>query len=127
MTTERRLTSQHLRGGDSLRAGLKAKGRKRRNALADVRASGPGSMRNDILPKLELVHLNPNELVAPARNVRAIDPVHVRRIMNSITTVGFIAPVLIDQGNTKRFLTMIRENLFMRSREVSNSSPMSTS
>jgi hypothetical protein len=30
---------------------------------------------------------------------------------------------LIDQGSTKRFLTMIRENLFMRSREVSNSSP----
>lgn len=34
---------------------------------------------------------------------------------------------LIDQGSTKRFLTMIRENLFMRSREVSNSGPMSTS
>jgi hypothetical protein len=99
MTNERRLARTPLRGGESLRNGLKDKGRKRRNDLADIKASGPGALRNDILPKLELVHLSPIELTAPARNVRTIDPVQIRRIMNSITTVGFIAPVLIDQDN----------------------------
>ena len=91
-------TIPQLRGGESLRRSLKDKGRKRRNDLAGVK-SGPGSIRNDVLPKLELVHLNPNELVALARNVRAIDPVHVREVMNSITTFGFLDPVLIDQDN----------------------------
>ena len=100
MTTERRQTGlRPARCGTSLRTSMKDKGRKRRNDLADIVAGGPGSLRNDILPKLELVYLNPNELTAPARNVRAIDPVHVRRIMNSITTLGFIVPVLIDQDN----------------------------
>lgn len=99
MSKERRLIRQLLLGGESLRSGMKDKGRKRRDDLADIKASGPGSLRNDILPKLEFVYLNPNELAAPERNVRAIDPVQIRRIMNSITIVGFIDPVLIDQDN----------------------------
>jgi DNA modification methylase len=99
MTKDRRQTGLRPRGGDLLRTSMKNKGRKRRNDLADIVAGGLGSLRNDLLPKLELVYLKPNELTAPPRNVRAIDPVHVRRIMNSITTVGFIVPVLIDQDN----------------------------
>jgi DNA modification methylase len=99
MTSESRLVKTPLRGGDGLRDSLKDKGRKRRNDLADIKAAGSGALRNDLLPKLELVHLSPNELVAPGRNVRTIDSVHVRRVMNSITKVGFVAPVLIDQDN----------------------------
>jgi DNA modification methylase len=99
MTNAKRPTTQRFRGSESLRGGIKDKGRKRRNDLAALSGSGSGNIRNDILPKLELVHLNPNDLAAPARNVRTLDPVHVRRIMNSITTVGFIVPVLIDQDN----------------------------
>jgi hypothetical protein len=99
MVDARRSTKLPLRGGSSLRGALKDKGRKRRNDLADVQASGSGGIRNDLLPKLELVHLAPNELTVPARNVRAIDAVHVRKVMNSITSFGFINPVLIDQDN----------------------------
>ena len=99
MTTERRQTRLRPRGGDAFRTSMKAKGRKRRNDLADIVAGGPGSLRNDLLPKLQLVYLKPNELTAPPRNVRAIDPVHVRRVMNSIATLGFIVPALIDQDN----------------------------
>src|SRR5262245_60633492 len=99
MTSPRLPTTQLLRGGQSLRSGLKDKGRKRRNNLAALSASGLRKCRNDILPKLELVHLNPNELAAPARNVRSVDPAHVRRIMNSIAAVGFVDPILIDQDN----------------------------
>ena len=99
MTTEGGLTRQQLRGGESLRKSMKAKERKRRGDLADIMASGSGRFRNDLLPKLELIHLKPSELIPPRRNVRAIDPVHVRQIMNSITIVGFVDPVLIDQDN----------------------------
>jgi DNA modification methylase len=98
MSSESRLVKTPLRG-DGLRESFKDKGRKRRNDFADIKAAGSGALRNDLLPKLELVHLGPNELVAPGRNVRTIDPVHVRRVMNSITKVGFVAPVLIDQDN----------------------------
>jgi DNA modification methylase len=99
MSMQRRSTSKPVRSGESLLTGMKDNGRKRRNDLANVMASGPGSVRNDILPQLELVHLSPNALNAPGRNVRAVDSVQVRRIMNSIARVGFIAPVLIDQDN----------------------------
>ena len=62
MSKQQRSGMRPLRGGNSLREGIRRKGRKRRNDLADVMASGPGRLRNDILPKLELVHLNPHEL-----------------------------------------------------------------
>jgi DNA modification methylase len=99
MSNERRLAKKPLRGGESLRDGMKNKGRKRRNDLANIIASGAGGVRNDLLPKLELVHVSPNTLNRPSRNVRAVDPVQVRQVMNSVTKVGFIAPVLIDQDN----------------------------
>ena len=77
MTNARRPTAQLLRGGESLRSSIQHKGRKRRNDLAALSASRLGKFRNDILPKLELVYFNPYDLTAPARNVRALDPVHV--------------------------------------------------
>ena len=97
--SERRSSTRLLRGGQSLRSAIKDKGRKRRNDLADLPDRVPGKLRNDLLPKLELVHLAPTALKVPARNVRAVDPAHVRRLMNSIAAVGFVVPVLVDENN----------------------------
>ena len=94
-----RKTRQMIGGGEALRKDLRDKGRKRRDDLAAIGASGPGRLRNDLLPKLELVYRDPTQLVRPERNVRAVDPAHVRRVMNSISIVGFVDPVLIDQDN----------------------------
>ena len=90
---------QVIGSGEALRKDLRAKGRKRRDDLAAIGASGSGRLRNDLLPKLELVYRDPKQLVRPERNVRAVDPVHVRQVMNSISIVGFVDPVLIDQDN----------------------------
>jgi DNA modification methylase len=84
------------------RASLKAKSRRRREQVA--RLSAPGMMtasniRNDLLPRLELVDRPPKDLVIPARNVRTIDSAHVREAIASIATLGFSVPVLIDAGN----------------------------
>lgn len=99
MPNPKRFTQHHLRGGAQLRQTLKDKDHKRRDTLAGLSAAGPGHLRNDILPKLELVRLDPNVLILPKRNVRAHDPAQVRRLMHSISTVGFIDPVLIDEDN----------------------------
>jgi DNA modification methylase len=56
-------------------------------------------VRNDLLPLLGLVDRAPQELVMPARNVRAVDPAHLRETAASISTLGFTVPVLIDGGN----------------------------
>ena len=94
-----RKTRQMIGGGKALRKDLRDKGHKRRDDLAAIGASGLGRLRNDLLPKLELVNRDPTQLVRPKRNVRAVDPAHVRRVMNSISIVGFVDPVLIDQDN----------------------------
>lgn len=78
---------------------LKTKSRGRRLAIersADVRVP---SARNDLLPKIELVHRDPRELIFPARNVRARDKAHVREVSNSIAAYGFIDPPFIDESN----------------------------
>ena len=53
--------------------------------------------RNDVIPKLELLERNIDDLLPPARNLRPVDPAHVREVANAITAFGFCAPVLIDQ------------------------------
>ncbi|WP_375459502.1 site-specific DNA-methyltransferase [uncultured Enterovirga sp.] len=78
---------------------LKRKSRRRRDGLtklttADAAVARP---RNDLLPQLDLVDRPVERLRPPARNVRPADPAHVREIANSIATLGFCAPVLIDQ------------------------------
>ena len=77
---------------------LRTKSQRRRAALASshemTRTIQP---RNDLLPKLQLVDRNINDLLPPARNTRPVDPAHVREIANAITAFGFCAPVLIDQ------------------------------
>ncbi|WP_020186232.1 DNA modification methylase [Methylopila sp. 73B] len=70
---------------------------------ADVKAVSRASAaearpRNDLLPQLALVDRDPSALRAPKRNVRMIEPGHVRDVANSITVLGFTAPVIIDKA-----------------------------
>ena len=81
-----------------LTAQLRTKNQRRRAALATSHAAASAVRpRNDLLPKLQLVERNIDDLSAPARNVRTADPAHVREIANAIATLGFSVPVLIDQ------------------------------
>src|SRR5215203_3747040 len=81
-----------------LTAQLRTKNQRRRAALATSHAATSAVRpRNDLLPKLQLVDRNIDDLSAPARNVRTADPAHVREIANAIATLGFNVPVLIDQ------------------------------
>jgi ParB-like chromosome segregation protein Spo0J len=41
----------------------------------------------------------PGDLVAPVRNVRKVEPAHLREVGNAIGTFGFCDPVLIDERN----------------------------
>ena len=85
----------------SLRAPLKGKNRSRRDQAAAL--SAPATLvrkqRNDLLPKLALVERPVGVLTFPKRNVRRVDPAHVREAVTSISTLGFSVPVLIDDDN----------------------------
>src|SRR5450830_173766 len=84
--------------GNSLQNTLRAKSRHRREELAGLAAASPAPhpIRNDLMPKLELVERALADLVLPARNVRKIEPAHLREVANAISSFGFCAPVLID-------------------------------
>ncbi len=87
---------------DSLREGLKAKGRSRRKAAARHAEAEKGSLRpgrNDILPSLQIEFCGVGLLKSHARKLRKNDPVHVREIANSISALGFNVPLLIGEDN----------------------------
>lgn len=54
-------------------------------------------LRNNLLPALKLVDRPLASLRAPGRNVRSIEPGHVRSVSNAISELGFTVPLLIDQ------------------------------
>ncbi len=85
---------------DGLRTSLLAADRERRSSRnALVQATGKAApRRNDLLPPLELEQRDPNSLHAPVRNVRAIKPAHIQEVANSVASLGFSAPVLIDRS-----------------------------
>ena len=85
----------------SLTGFLKAKSRRRRESLGRLTASSPPSRapRNDLLPPLDLVYVLLEDLRTPAREVRKLDPAHVREVANSIGTLGFCAPILVSKDN----------------------------
>jgi hypothetical protein len=87
---------------DSLREGLKGKGRARRQAAgALARASGQRPRaRNDLLPTLQIESIPAESLRSVARRVRKSDAAHIREVANSITALGFNVPLLIGQNNT---------------------------
>src|SRR6516225_3260756 len=82
---------------DSLREGLKTKGRSRREASArhaEAEKGGRRPRRNDILPSLQIVPCPVDALKSHVRKLRKSDPAHVREIANSISTLGFNVPLL---------------------------------
>jgi DNA modification methylase len=80
---------------------LKAKSRQRREHLARLSAPGTqaGVVRNDLLPKLQLVDCALDQVIVPARNVRDLDPAHVREMASAVSHLGFSVPILIDHEN----------------------------
>jgi len=87
---------------DSLREGLKTKGRSRRAASARHAEAEKGSRRprrNDILPSLQIEPCPVDALKAHVRKLRKSDPAHVREIANSISTLGFNVPLLVGKDN----------------------------
>ena len=93
----------------------RSKHRRAKLAKADTR-SMPHATRNDIFPKLEIVHSVPEALSMPARNVRGVEETHVHEVMSSICTLGFCSPVLIDDDSrvldgVVRVLAAMRLNL----------------
>lgn len=87
---------------DSLREGLKAKGRSRRKAAArhaEAEKGGMRSGRNDLLPLLRIDPCAIDVLKSHVRKLRKNDPAHIREIANSINALGFNVPLLIGKGN----------------------------
>ncbi|HYF55743.1 MAG TPA: DNA methyltransferase, partial [Salinarimonas sp.] len=60
----------------------------------------PTHRRNDLVPALDLVQRAPSSLASPARNVRQLRQEHVHRVAASIGSLGFCAPILIDETGT---------------------------
>jgi hypothetical protein len=85
----------------SLTGGLKAKSRARREGLKVLAESSSPvrAPRNDLLPRLDLAYLLLEDLRMPAHDVRKLDLAHVREVANSISTLGFCAPILVGKDN----------------------------
>ena len=90
-----------LVNSDPVRGQLKGKGRRRREQATALSAATASvrRVRNDLLPKLVLVERPISTLMPPKRNVRRVDPAHVREAVASISALGFCAPVVIDDNN----------------------------
>jgi DNA modification methylase len=93
------MTSKNMQSA-GLRSELKARGRHRREKLADMAATPLRRTRNDLCPSLSLVQRDPQALIVPARNTRKIDQAHVQRVVHSISIYGFTRPVIIDENDT---------------------------
>ncbi len=95
------IANDRLRRGErSLTNQLKAKSRRRREGLERLRSPSPArAPRNDPLPNLDLVYIPLEDLRIPSRQIRKLDPAHVREVANAVSTLGFCAPVLVGTGN----------------------------
>ncbi len=80
---------------------LKAKSRRRRESAGRLTAASTPARapRNDLLPPLDLTHIPLDELRMPARELRKLDPAHVREVANSISALGFCAPILVGKND----------------------------
>lgn len=86
---------------DSLREGLKAKGRSRHQSAVRRAEAAKGSrqIRNDLLPTLKLESYRIDDLRSHSHRLRKSDAAHIREIANSINALGFNVPLLIGQDN----------------------------
>jgi DNA modification methylase len=88
------------RGERSLTHQLKAKSRLRREGLERLRSPSPArAQRNDPLPDFDLAYIPLEDLRMPSRQIRKLDPAHVREVANSISALGFCAPILVGRDN----------------------------
>ena len=88
-------------GKVSLTHQLKAKSRQRREGLERLQtAAHAHAPRNDPLPDLDLVYVPLEDLRMPSREIRKLDPAHVREVASAISALGFCAPVLIGRDHT---------------------------
>ena len=86
---------------DSLREGLKAKGRLRRE-FAKKQAEAARALprlRNDPLPALKVELLPLDSLKLRERRLRKSDAAHVREVAASISGLGFSVPLLVGRNN----------------------------
>ena len=90
---------RHWRRVPSFVEHLKGKSRRRRQDLAGLAEAEAARRprRNDLLPRLELAHVPLDMLKMPAREVRKLQPAHVRQVANAIAALGFCAPILIGR------------------------------
>ncbi len=66
-----------------------------------MRSASPArAPRNDPLPNLDLAYIPLEDLRMPSREIRKLDPAHVREVAKAISTLGFCAPVLVGKGNS---------------------------
>src|SRR5258705_12166588 len=86
---------------DSLREGLRVKGRTGRKSGARRAEAEKGSRhrRNDILPSLRIEPYPVDALKSHVRKLRMSDPAHIREIANSVSTLGFNVPLLVGKDN----------------------------
>jgi phytoene dehydrogenase-like protein len=84
------------RSARSLTSGPKAKSRARRESLKRLAASSSlaRAPRHDLRPRLDLVYVLLENLCTPPREFRKPIPPMCARVANSITTLGFCAPIL---------------------------------
>ena len=81
---------------------LKAKGRRRRDAvgrMARPAASMSRPARNDLLPVLEISYVAVDQIRSPSRQLRKLDPAHVREVAAAIGALGFWVPVILGKEN----------------------------
>jgi DNA modification methylase len=99
MMSDRRHTE--IQGSRSLAEKLKTKGRARREDLRRLAATASVSRarRNDMLPRLELTYLPPDQLQPAAKKLRKLDVAHVREIAAAIAELGFCDPILTGKEN----------------------------
>ena len=85
----------------SLTDQLRGKSRRRRDDLGRMAkaVATPRALRNDLLPSLNLAHIPLDQLRMQAREVRRLDPAHVREVANSISALGFCVPILVGKDN----------------------------
>jgi DNA modification methylase len=86
---------------DSLREGLKAKGRLRRESArkqAEAARALP-RFRNDLLPVLKVESLPLDGLKVRERRLRKFDAAHIREVAASISGFGFNVPLLVGRDN----------------------------
>jgi DNA modification methylase len=86
---------------DSLREGLKTKGRLRRESTRRQAAvqHAKRHTRNDLLPNLKIEAVSIDSLSSYSRRLRKSETAHIQEIANSIENLGFSIPLLIGKGN----------------------------